>query len=61
MRESSRKGSPPAPVSAAVLTAIFLLISLFLILFFVRPVVPVSRGFGVGPTPTLAAPLPPTQ
>ena len=61
MRESTRKGEQPMPRSAIVLLAIFLLISLLLILFSVRPVVPVSRGFGVGPTPTLAAPLPPTQ
>ncbi len=36
MRESTRKGGPPAPVSAAVLTAIFLLISLFLAGRYVR-------------------------
>jgi hypothetical protein len=48
-------------MSSAAFTVIFLLIGLFLLLFFIQPVVPASRGFGVGPTATLVAPLPPTQ
>lgn len=61
MRESPPVVDLRTPMSAAVYVVIFLLIGLFLLLFFMRPVVPASRGFGVGPTATLAAPLPPQQ
>ena len=61
MRESSRSVDLRTPVSAAVYVVIFLMLGLFLLLFFVRPVEPASDGFGVGPTATLAAPLPPQQ
>lgn len=61
MRESSRGAEPRTPLSAMIATVLFLLVGAILIAFFALPVSPATRGFGVGPTPTLAAPLPPLQ
>ena len=61
MQESSRTTEPPVPMSTIVWLVLWLVISALLIALFLLPVVPASRGFGVGPTATLAAPLPPTQ
>ena len=59
MRESSRTPEQGIPISAIALTGLFLLIGLLLLIFFMQPVEYPTRGFGVGPTATLAAPLVP--